>query len=97
MFMSIFIDVATNTQSGIRYYLDQTSKTSNVIFQKRNTGTLRSLSPSAVVYWGGKDPFLDYCNCWMQYVRVYWDYLADTEEKLINLALMNPSGTILIF
>ena len=76
----------------MRYYLDQTSKTNNVIFKQRVNGTAYQLLPSATVFWGGKDPFYQYCNCWMQYVRIYLDWVADSADKIMNLALMNPDG-----
>ncbi len=44
-----------------------------------------------MVYWGGTDPFYLSCNCYLQYVRLYLDWVADSKDKMIDLALMNPN------
>ena len=51
-----------------------------------------SLHPSTVVQWGGADRAYSYCDCTMQYVRFYVNYAPNTEDQMINLALMNPQS-----
>ncbi len=79
-------------QYGMRYYLDQSSYTAYPTFQQRNFGPVYQLSPSAMVSWGGTDTTYSSCNCYLQYVRVYLDWVADSQDKMIDLALMNPNS-----
>ena len=51
-----------------------------------------SLLPSTVVQWGGADRTYSYCDCTMQYVRFYVNYAPNTQDQMINLALMNPQS-----
>ena len=94
-FISHFTDQTTNTQYGFRYFLDQTTKTRKVKFQQRNSGTCYQLKPSAKVFWGGSDGYYGYCNCWMQYVRVHIDWVADSENKMLSLAFMDSGINLL--
>ena len=80
----------------MRYYLGQTSHTNETTFKEWQNGRYYQLMPSAKVTWGGSDGFHSFCNCWMQYVRLYLDWVADSEDKMISLALMNPNGTYFI-
>ena len=74
------------------YYIDQSSYTAYFVFRPRNDGLLYQLSPSALVTWGGKDPFYSSCSCYLQYVRMYLDWVADSQDKMIDIALMNPNS-----
>ena len=56
-----------------------------------------ALNSTYKVLWG-KDGINSGCNCSMQYIRVYLDYAAQTEEQMINLAVMDRgSNTLLPF
>ena len=89
-FLSFFTDQTTNKQFGFRYYLTTTAQ---ITFRQQTVGgTIYQLNPSATIFWGGKDNYYGNCYCYIQYVRMYWDYLADTQDKLINLALMSPDS-----
>ena len=50
------------------------------------------LGPSSVFTWGGKDQTHLYCACTMQYVRFYVNYAPETQDQMVNLALMNPQS-----
>ena len=76
---------------GARYYLDQASYSENLIFQSRTVNPSYQLSGTARVYLGG-DHYFDPCLCYLQYVRIYWEYVADSRDKMINLAMMNSGG-----
>ena len=90
IFLSFFTDQTTNKQFGFRYYLTTTAQ---ITFRQQTVGgTIYQLNPSATIFWGGKDNYYGNCYCYIQYVRMYWDYLADTQDKLINLALMSPDS-----
>ena len=54
-------------------------------------GTYR-LEPSSVLTWGGRDQAYIYCACTMQYVRFYVNYAPETQDQMVNLALMNPQS-----
>ena len=76
----------------MRYYLDQNTNSANVIFQERTFNAPGySLLGSATVYWGG-DPNMQRCHCDLQYLRIYWDWIADSEDKMRNLAMMDSNG-----
>ena len=32
------------------------------------------------------------CLCDMKYLRIYWDWIADSEDKMRNLAMMDSNG-----
>ena len=91
MFISVFVNLQTNTQHGIRYYLNQASHSDNVIYQSRNSTASYKVSNTTHVFWGGDGKYDD-CNCYLQYVRVYLDWVADSRDQLINLALMDDDG-----
>ena len=91
-FLSLFVDQTSNVLYGMKYRLDSTTSRSMNMFRQRNTGTSYQAIPSANVFWGGSDNVLSQCSCWLQFVRIYWDYLADSEDKMINLALMNSDS-----
>lgn len=78
----------------MKYYFDQISNMPFVLFQERNKGPLCQVGPSTEISWGGKDSDSSYedCICWIQYVRLYLDWTADSADKMISLALMNSNG-----
>ncbi len=94
MFISTFTDQSVNLQYGVRYYLDQTSDSNNTIFQTRSDGPCYQLDTSTIVTWGGKDPYLNSSLSWIQYVRVYLGWVADSADKMTSLALMDPDGIL---
>lgn len=86
VFISMFVDGAENKHFGFRYYVDQMSNSDIVIFQTVSVGTSYPLALSAVVYWGGHNYNYNHCACWMQYVRIHLDWVADTEAKMLSLS-----------
>ena len=96
-FVSMFVDQTIDNQYAMRYYLDLPNHSNNVIFQSRNNGPCYQLGPLTISTWGGKDPYHDPSGCYIQYLRMYWDWVADSEEKMQNLALMELDGMLLHF
>lgn len=94
VFISVFVSSLTNKQFGIRYYLDQTIRSENVIYQSRDANAGYNASGAATVFWGG-DNLYNNCNCYLQYVRVYLNWDVDSRDQLINLALMDADGIYL--
>jgi len=92
IFISYFADQTTNQHFGFRYYLSSLSVT--IKYDSLTLAGTYQLLPSAKIFWGGKDNVLGNCYCYQQYVRLYWDYLADTEDKMINLASMSPDSIL---
>ena len=78
-------------QYGARYYLNETTYSQNVILQSRIGGSSQNLTGTTKVFMGG-DPFYATCHCYLQHLRVYWDYLADSQDKMINLAMIGTEG-----
>lgn len=94
VFISVFVNPLTSTQHGIRYYLNETSHSESVIYQSRNTSASYKVSSTTHVFWGG-DGRYSTCNCYLQYLRVYLNWVADSQDQLINLALMDADGTFM--
>ena len=92
IFISYFADHTTNQQFGFRYYLLPSTTSGQVTYKSRTVDGTYQLNLSATICWGGKVNPYGNCHCYIQYVRLYWDYLADTQDKLINLALMSPDS-----
>lgn len=78
-------------QYGTRYYLNQATYSQNVIFGQRSASSSYQLSGTTKVFLGD-DPYYSPCLCYLQYVRIYWDYVADSQDKMVNLAMMNTEG-----
>ena len=91
MFVSVFVDYDTSSHFGIRYYLDTGVRKENVVYKSRSVGTCHEILGTTTVFWGG-DGLYNHCFCDMQYLRLYWNYLADSQEKLISLAMMDTNG-----
>ena len=88
---------ARNDDSGIKTiftYKLQSGGTYDSIITIVNAnapGTFQ-LQPSSVLTWGGMDQTYVYCDCTMRYVRFYVNYAPDTQDQMVNLALMNPKS-----
>ena len=96
IFISFFADQTSNQQFGFRYYLLPSTTSAQITYNSRTVSGTYQLIPSAKIFWGGKDNYYGNCYCYQQYVRLYWDYLADTEDKMINLALMSPDSILMM-
>ena len=57
--------------------------------------TFFEIDPTAKVYWGADNLYTTGCNCMLQYVRVYLNYLKITIVEQIGLALMDTSGKLI--
>lgn len=88
----MFVDQTADKQFGFRYYLDLDGRSDRVIYNTRTIGQTTDLGPSSKVTWGGKDIYYDASTCYLQYLRIYWDYLADSQNHMINLAIMDTDG-----
>ena len=76
----------------MRYYLNQETYSQNVIFGNRSVNATYQLLGSTKVYLGGDPILLSNCGCSLQYARMYWNYVADSRDKMINLAMMDNEG-----
>ena len=91
VFISIFVDGIGKNQFGTRYYLNQTTFSENVIFGSQSVSSFYQISAATKVFLGG-DRYFSTCRCYLQYARIYWDYVADSQDKMINLAMMDAHG-----
>ena len=94
VFLSLSIDNALNTQYGFRNVYNGGVETQKYASNVPSSGSLYSISPTTSIYWGG-DTSNKICNCAIQYVRLYIDYAASSQDEMKNLALMNPASTLL--
>ena len=94
MFISVFVDTLKQTHHGIRYYLNQTNYTENVKYLSRGPSANYKVSGATQVFWGG-DGRYSTCNCHIQFMRLYLNWVADSRDQLINLALMEDDGILL--
>ena len=44
----------------------------------------------------GEDAWYNPANAWMQYVRLYLNYFPNSEEEMINLAIMNTGNIFMM-
>ena len=93
-FVSFFADAIQGQQFGLKYFIETGPTPVNSIYQTRPALPYQ-LSPAGAILWGGRDGYYASCGCVLQYVRLYWDYLADSEDKMINLAVMNSESIFL--
>ena len=94
VFISIFIDNMQNTAYKFRYDIDDTSTPPNFESKSAVGGSFYSIDGSSTFYWGGDEPdTYDYCDCEMRYVRLYLNYVARSQDEMVNLAIMDPSST----
>mgnify|MGYP006950859721 FL=1 len=75
------------------------------VFHSRgpSVGNFYTFTSAATFQWTN-DHYWGHCDCKMQYVRVYTDYVPYNEDMMISLALMNPASnnefklaTLLVF
>lgn len=97
VFLSVAINQPNNISYGFRYnptanyFVDMTYGNRKLT----SPDMYYALSASTQIYWGGSTNG-DTCNCIMQYVRFYSDYVANSRDQMINLALMNPKSNLLV-
>ena len=81
-----------------KYSLSQSGYSIDQIYQTRVVSTGYSISGSTTIAWGGDvvDPsnYATYSFAYLQYVRMYWGWVADSQDKMINLALMDTGGKL---
>ena len=90
-FLSFFTDTNSGTQFALKYYIEPGSNSVNKIYQTRVVSPYQLNPTTGAIVWG-KDDWHDLCGCVLQHIRLYRDFLADSEDKIINLALMNSEG-----
>lgn len=94
VFLCIGIRGSTNMQYGFRYHL-KNDQTSTIFFKQQNpSGTLYTIDPSSEISLGG-DLYAGLCYCTLQYVRFYIDYVPDSQDQMINLALNSEDSKIM--
>ena len=92
-FVALGTDVSARIQYGFRYRLENSySVISEYKTRNSDKGAFYSLTSVATVMWTKELTDTYHCNCKMQYVRVYTDYVPYNEDMMINLALMNPDS-----
>ena len=84
-------DVSANTQYGFRYTLGSSYiAPPTAVFKTRNpsSGTFHELTSEAVIKWTN-DNYNEHCDCKMQYLRLYTDFVPYNQDMMISLALMD--------
>ena len=79
---------ATGLQNGFRYTLPSTSAQTVVFSTRGPIGAFYDMAINGTVYIGG-DFTYSASNAWMQYVRLYLNYVPNSEDEMINLATMS--------
>ena len=91
------IDVSANIQYGFRYRFSDHNVSMNEQQRSGSPYNFYAIDPTAKVYWGAENIYTTGCNCMLQYVRGYLNYLALTTDEQISLALMTESGKLIKF
>ena len=94
-FIALGTDVTAGIQYGFRYRLEN-SYSVTAVYNTRSSddGAFYTLTSAATFMWT-KDLHTSHCDCNMQYVRVYTDYIPYNQDMMISLALMNPDSIYL--
>mgnify|MGYP001018494826 FL=1 len=91
-FMAVGTDVSAGIQYGFRYRLENSySVISGYTTRSSNNDAFYALTSAATFMWT-KDLHTPHCNCNMQYVRVYTNFVPYNQDMMISLALMNPTS-----
>ena len=85
-------DQVHGVQTYFTYTLQQGSYGSQPVIANASALGAYQLLPSSNITWGGADQAYPYCNCKMQYVRFYVNYAPNTQDQMINLAVMDPTS-----
>ncbi len=95
VFLALGTDSTANMEYGFRYYPQSTTNLTAFF----NTRTLSSpsynITPSCTAFWGG-DTFYNSPGQTLQYVRVYIDYVPTSLDQMINLAMMQQGGILIL-
>lgn len=82
-------------QYGFRYTLESTSSQIVRFGSRSPKGLFYDLTINGTYYLGG-DPWIPPGNCWLQYVRLYIDYVSTTPDEITSLALMDSGNNNLL-
>mgnify|MGYP000844790770 FL=1 len=90
------MSISRNDDSGIKtiftYNLQLGAYDSIISILNWNKPGAYLLEPNSLFTWGGKDQTGGYCACTMQYLRFFVNYAPETQDQMVNLALMNPQS-----
>ena len=85
-------NVDTSTQYGLRYRINNAAIDSHFATRAIPT-TMETVSTSTVLVVGADTTTLGGCGCTINYVTMYTDYLATSEDEMLNLGLMDTNST----
>ena len=91
VFLSQGTDTTTNIQYGIRYHLQSISQQTIFYLTRTLPGTAYSATPATQAFWGGaiNHPGTGSTRI-LSYVRFFLDYVPNSRDQMINLAMMSP-------
>ena len=91
VFLALTTNTVTQIQNGFRYTLPSTSE-QKVVFNTRDPpGILFDMKIGGTVFIGG-DTVYNLGDFWLQYVRMYLNYFPNSEDEMINLAVMETGN-----
>ena len=91
VFLALTTNTVTQIQNGFRYTLPSTSE-QKVVFNTRDPpGILFDMEIGGTVFIGG-DTVYNLGDFWLQYVRMYLNYFPNSEDEMINLAVMETGN-----
>ncbi len=94
VFLALGTDSTANMQYGFRYYPQSTTQLI-AFFNTRTLPPSYNITPSCTAFWGG-DTFLTSPGQTLQYVRLYLDYVPTSQDEMINLAIMQQGGILIL-
>ena len=74
----------------MRYHLNEETFSESMIFESSSVSSSYQISGTTKVYMGGDHTYSP-CLCYLQYLRIYLDYVADSKDNRINLAMMDAN------
>ena len=88
IFIAQGTDKTANTQYGFRYRPQSVSQ-QTIFYKTRSLSAAYEVPPSCTAFWGG-DLHNPSFGQTVSYVRYFHDYVPNSQDQMINLAMMSP-------
>ncbi len=95
VFLALGTDSTVDMQYGFRYYPQSTTELTAFFNTRIIKYPTYNVTPSCTAFWGG-DNFITTSGQTLQYVRLYLDYVPTSQDEMINLAIMQQGGMLIL-
>ncbi len=95
VFLTLGTDSTANMQYGFRYYPQSTTNLTAFFDTRTLPSPSYNITPSCTAFWGGDNLYTSPGQT-LQYVRLYIDYVPTSQDEMINLAIMQQGGILIL-